>query len=79
MTKQPYRMDADMTFPTDDADAMVEQIIDVLDGIGVQVDSAYIRPLDPRDLDPDSPLSDEFRQSNRWTLLGSRGPPVSLG
>jgi hypothetical protein len=57
MPKQPFHMDADMTFAAEDADAMVDQIIDVLDRIGVQIDSAHVRPMDPADVNPESPLA----------------------
>jgi hypothetical protein len=61
MPKQPYRMDADLTFAAEDATATVEQIIDVLDRIGVQIDSALIEPMDLADVNPESPLAERLR------------------
>jgi hypothetical protein len=33
-------MDADMTFAAEDADAMIDQIVEVLEGTSVQIDTS---------------------------------------
>jgi hypothetical protein len=59
---KPYRMDADMTFAAEDSEVMADHITKVLDRIGVQVDSAHVRPMDPSDVNPESPLADDVRR-----------------
>ena len=61
MPKLPYRMETDLTFVAENPEAMIEQIADVLDQIGVQIDSALVQPMDPADVNAESPLAELLR------------------
>jgi hypothetical protein len=63
MTKQPYRVDMDGGFASEDPEATMDQIIEALDKLGVQIDSASVAPMDPKDVNPESPLAVHLRSS----------------